>query len=64
MIKDWKDKKIGILGLGVEGLSSAEYLVSLGAKVTILDCKKEEEVDTEKLALAKKLQVEFVLGEE
>ncbi|MBI4097103.1 MAG: UDP-N-acetylmuramoyl-L-alanine--D-glutamate ligase [Candidatus Levybacteria bacterium] len=37
MIPDWKDKKVAILGLGVEGLASATFLFGQGADVTVLD---------------------------
>lgn len=36
---NFKNKKIAVIGGGVEGLSSAEYLKKHGAKVTILDKK-------------------------
>jgi len=42
---DWKNKKVAVLGLGVEGLSSVRFLVKRGAKVTVLDRKKEEELE-------------------
>jgi len=44
MITNWKNKKVAVLGLGVEGLSSVRFLVERGAMVTILDKKKEEEL--------------------
>ncbi|TSC63741.1 MAG: hypothetical protein G01um101493_344, partial [Microgenomates group bacterium Gr01-1014_93] len=34
---DFKNKKIAIIGGGIEGVSSGEYLNSKGARVTILD---------------------------
>lgn len=40
---DFKDKKIAVIGEGVEGTSSFEYLASKGAKVTILDKSKGED---------------------
>ena len=39
MINDWKNKKVAVLGLGIEGLSSAHFLAQKGAKVTTLDQK-------------------------
>lgn len=36
---DFKNKNIAVIGGGVEGLSSARYLKSKGAKITILDKK-------------------------
>lgn len=36
---DFKNKKIAVLGLGVEGFSSARFLAQKGAKITTLDQK-------------------------
>jgi len=41
---EWKNKKVAVLGLGVEGLSSAKFLIKNGAQVTILDRKDEREL--------------------
>ena len=41
---DWKNKKVAVLGLGVEGLSSVSFLIKKGAIVTVLDRKKKEEL--------------------
>lgn len=38
----WEGKKVAILGLGIEGKSSARWLKKQGAFVTILDQKKEK----------------------
>ncbi len=62
MISDWKNKKVAVLGLGIEGLSSVKYLSGLGAAITILDSKKEREIDDEILSLTKKLNLDFYLG--
>jgi len=58
----FKNKKIAVVGFGVEGLSSALYLVGKGAEVTIFDQNKEI---TEKDAFeeAKKMKASFVLGD-
>ncbi|MBI4080271.1 MAG: UDP-N-acetylmuramoyl-L-alanine--D-glutamate ligase [Candidatus Levybacteria bacterium] len=60
---DFNNKKIGILGLGIEGLASAQFLLKHGAQVTILDAKKEEEIEPELLRKAKELGVKLVLGD-
>src|SRR5437868_1110150 len=63
MLKDYKNKKVGILGLGIEGISSAKYLLDQGAIITFLDHKKEEELDAAVVSIAKKLGVtDFILG--
>ncbi|MEK7186185.1 MAG: hypothetical protein AAB675_02375, partial [Patescibacteria group bacterium] len=55
-VKKFKDKKIAVLGIGIEGISSAKYLVEKGAKVTLLDKKEEDRIDKEYLRKAKKLK--------
>jgi len=59
---DFKNKKIAVVGFGIEGLSSALYLAGKGAEVTVFDKNKEF---SEKVAVeeAKKMKVNFVLGE-
>ena len=37
---DFKNKKIAVVGKGVEGVSAEKYLKSKGAEVTILDEKQ------------------------
>jgi len=59
----FKNKKIAIVGLGVEGLSSALYLVGKGAEVTVFDKKEKGIIENDILEKAQKLQVNFVLGE-
>ena len=39
-LNHFKNKKIAVIGEGIEGISSAKYLKSKGAKVTILDQKQ------------------------
>jgi UDP-N-acetylmuramoylalanine--D-glutamate ligase len=63
MISDWKNKKVCILGLGVEGLSSAEFLLGKGAKVTIHDRKNEQDIDHDAVKSVRERGAEFVLGE-
>lgn len=43
MVKNFKNKKIAVIGMGVEGISSAEYLQKHGANVTILDREKNKD---------------------
>lgn len=63
MKHDFKNKKIAILGFGVEGASSAKYLHEKGGKIWILDKRKKEELDQQFLAPVERLGVQFVLGE-
>ncbi len=63
MITDWKNKKIAVLGLGLEGISSAKFLKKQGAILTLLDKKNEEEIEKEILDEAKKLTSHVVFGE-
>jgi UDP-N-acetylmuramoylalanine--D-glutamate ligase len=58
----FKNKKIAVVGFGVEGLSSALYLVKMGAEVTIFDQDKEA-IQKDIFQEAKKVKVNFVLGE-
>lgn len=44
-MNNMKDKNVAILGFGLEGKDLANYLLSHGAKITIIDQKKEEELD-------------------
>ncbi len=57
-------KKVGIIGLGVEGLSSAKFLIDRGAVVTILDKRAESELSLEFVNRIKALGAKFITGEE
>lgn len=59
---NFQNKKVAVLGLGIEGFSSSQFLVQKGAKVTVLDQKTEKELNPEILKKAQKLNVKFVLG--
>jgi len=59
----FKGKKIAVVGFGVEGLSSALYLVGKGAEVTVFDQKQEGMLEKAVLKEAQKLKINFVLGE-
>ena len=41
----YANKKIAVLGLGIEGKDAINYLLSVGAKITLLDKKPENELD-------------------
>jgi len=60
---DFANKKIGVIGLGIEGFSSAKFLLKKGALVTILDGKNENELDRDMLLKARELSLNLVLGE-
>lgn len=47
MINYFKNKKVAVLGMGVEGVSSVKFLVKKGARVTVLDKKKGRELEEE-----------------
>lgn len=64
MITDWKNKKVAVLGLGIEGVSSAEFLKKKGASVWILDRKQKENIDHNLLTQIEKLDVQCIFGKE
>lgn len=45
MINDFNNKKVAVLGLGIEGVSSVRFLLKHGAEVTVLDQKEDIEKD-------------------
>lgn len=45
MINSFKDKKVAVLGLGMEGKDLVNFLIKKGADVTVYDQKKQEELD-------------------
>ncbi len=47
MNTNWKDKRVAVIGLGVEGISSVRYLCEKGASVTVLDERESGEIDEE-----------------
>lgn len=63
MTTDFKNKTIAVLGFGVEGLSSAQFLQKMGANVFVLDKKKKEDVDQNLLAQIERLGIHFIGGE-
>jgi UDP-N-acetylmuramoylalanine--D-glutamate ligase len=62
MITDWQKKNVAVLGLGIEGLTSAKFLKEKGAEVWILDRKQKENLDHDLVTQAEQLGVRFNLG--
>jgi len=62
--KDFKNKKITIMGLGLNrgGIGSARFFAECGAKVLITDIKKERDLSGS-LKKLKDLKIEYVLGQ-
>ncbi|OGY28904.1 MAG: UDP-N-acetylmuramoylalanine--D-glutamate ligase [Candidatus Woykebacteria bacterium RIFCSPHIGHO2_12_FULL_45_10] len=55
-------KKIAVVGLGIEGISSARYLAEHGAKISVRDQKELAELPQETVKELKRLGVEFETG--
>ena len=60
---DFKNKKIAVLGLGLEGLSSVNFFSRKGALISVFDRKEKKEVDANFLKALEKLKAEFYGGE-
>lgn len=56
------EKRIGVFGLGVEGESSARFLVAKGATVTVFDEREEKELNPALLQELKQRGVRCVFG--
>jgi len=63
-MKDLSGKHCAVLGLGIEGLSSAQFLLKKNAHVWILDQNDEKDIDQEILSQAQKLSAEFKFGQD
>lgn len=61
-MNSFASKNIGVIGLGIEGFSSAKLLLEKGAKITILDKKEEKNLDQNLLDQVKKMPVKLILG--
>jgi len=61
---DFKNKKVAVLGLGMEGISNAEFFTKKSARVTILDQKDKAQIEPEYLRRAEKIGAGFVFGKE
>lgn len=61
----FKNKKITLLGLGLlgRGLGDAKFLAEAGAKLTITDLKKSDELASSRSELKKFNNIRYVLGE-
>lgn len=58
-LSDWPSAHVVVAGLGVSGFAAADGLISLGARITVLD---ESERHAEKAALLEQLDVTVRLG--
>lgn len=56
----FKNKKVAVIGLGIEGSDAVNYLLSLGSKVTILDKNDESLLDFSKIDRTK---VDVICGD-
>ena len=63
--KQFKDKKITIMGLGIlgRGLGYTKFLAECGADLIVTDLKNKEQLKTSIKALNKFKNIKFVLGE-
>ncbi|OGY26875.1 MAG: UDP-N-acetylmuramoylalanine--D-glutamate ligase [Candidatus Woykebacteria bacterium RBG_16_43_9] len=59
---DLKNKKIAVIGAGIEGISTVNYLSKKGAEVFLLDKKNKSEIDKETLAKIYELSVKTGFG--
>lgn len=62
MIKDWKNKKVAILGIGIEGLSTAQFLAEKECSISMLDKKNKEDFDKNTLDRIKASGTRLILG--
>lgn len=60
---DITNKKVAVIGFGMEGVSSAQYLQKKGADVWVLDRKKKEDLDQHLITELSSLQVQYTGGE-
>jgi UDP-N-acetylmuramoylalanine--D-glutamate ligase len=59
---DFKNKKIAVLGLGVEGLSSVRFLTAKGAQVTAIDEREKKDFDQRTIDQLSLLGVKLLTG--
>jgi len=56
---DFKGRRVGILGFGVEGESAARFLLARGAKVSVFDVRSEDTFDHDTVKKLRAQKVEF-----
>ena len=61
---NFNGKKVGIIGLGVEGLSSLKFYKSHGAEVSVREIKEESQLDKEVLLEARNYTSDFLFGKD
>lgn len=64
MTTTFTNKKIALLGIGVEGIASARFLHRQGAKLWALDSREKDAFDQKVLAELEAMNVQFVFGKE
>lgn len=62
MKTNWNNKKVAVLGAGVEGLATVRYLHEKGATLTVLDEQEKDVMDQEAINEIEMLGVELVTG--
>ena len=64
MNKDFKNKKIVVMGLGLHGggVSSAKFFYNQGSKVLVTDLKTEVQLSDSLKKLKKFIKIKYVLG--
>jgi len=64
MIIDWQNKKVAILGFGIEGMETARFLQKKGASVWILDKRQKEYFEQDLITEMELLGAQFSFGKE
>ena len=59
---NFKGKKVGIIGLGVEGLSSLKFYKSHGAEVSVREIREESQLEKGVLLEARNYTSDFIKG--
>ncbi len=63
-LNDLKNKKIAVLGAGVEGIALAEFLKKLDSSITILIEKPEADIENTEIQAIKKLELPVIFGQD